>query len=190
MSLYLHIHTKIMVIHFITSAVQKEGAPKKHRRERWEYYGQMFLFPEGPKTMSGKKNCNPEEKLDGLKGSKPAHQYCTQNRYKSTSNKVSDCEWRHEKTHSYVPRNFEFLKLKLWALQILHATATKTNTVTAMRLPAYSYCKKETQSYYKHWIRPTVRKNGRICNNCSFKMESELTHWRADICHLHLKNRR
>lgn len=116
--------------------------------------------------------------------------YCTQNRYKSTSNKVSDCEWRHEKTHSYVPRKFEFLKLKLWALQILHATATKTNTVTAMRLPAYSYCKKETQSYYKHWIRPTVRKNGRICNNCSFKMESELTHWRADICHLHLKNRR
>ncbi len=95
--------------------------------------------------------------------------YCTQNRYKSASNKVSDCEWRHEKTHSYVPKNFEFLKLKLWALQIIYATATKTNTVTAMRLPAHSYCKKETQSYYKHWIRPTVRKNGRICNNCSLK---------------------
>jgi hypothetical protein len=55
-----------MVIHFITSAAQKEGGPQKHRRERWECYGQMFLFPEGPKTMSGKKNSNLEEKLDGL----------------------------------------------------------------------------------------------------------------------------
>jgi hypothetical protein len=48
-----------MVIHSITSAAQKEGGPKKHRRERWEYYGQMFLFPEGPKTMSAKKILQP-----------------------------------------------------------------------------------------------------------------------------------